>query len=709
MQGVRFVALDCETTGLDSERDSVIEVGAVKFSLAENLATFDSLFNPGVRLPSFVSRLTGITDIELQTAPKIAEKVSEFKNFCEGCIIIGHNLPFDLGFLANSGIDLTSQPTFDTFHLASLLLPRGESLSLENLAMQYGVTHTEAHRALSDAEATRDVFRVLMEIASHSPRAVWEKISQLKISSESFLPRFAELALANSNFTFPHQLPNKIPQNPVVASVELREKISAAQPSLIETTAVASEIAAATQPNSTIFFGNNLTAREIAKNSNAVTLFSRNQYVCQEKLKSFITKDLNPLEATLAAKLLLHPNANQHELILSRSEALLFEFIAADESCNHPDCQFFRAQNSAAAASLIVSDHASFLEVSQFVSKRIVSEALDLPNNLKQNESFVLDLPNLELLTPNHSEKIAMWWGMLGLLFREAAPQWGRLQLSEATGLSNYSKVIEAGKSFLEVASSDLPPRVISALQTFLSDTPGFARLIRSNAMNEITLEVEALTLPMLDFTDTALLDAALTANDNFAYAKKLLTLPAETLASSIPVAQTPQFLVGENLPSNPPEFQKLLLNLAQQLPGVTVILFGNGKEVGDFYEKAVGEFDFPVFGRKLPPAEKLANLPKALILTSIFGKQTIPAAQNCILVKIPFIVKDNADWNTETLPAAILGFKKLYLKFASHNCAERFITLDSRLTEKNYGEAFLHALPNKFENRNPESLGIIE
>lgn len=701
------MALDCETTGLDSERDSVIEVGAVKFSLEKNLATFDSLFNPGVRLPSFVSRLTGITDIELQTAPKIAEKVSEFKNFCEGCIILGHNLPFDLGFLAASGIDLTSQPYFDTFHLAALLLPRGESLSLENLALQYGVTHTEAHRALSDAEATRDVFRVLVEIAAQQSRAVWEKISQLKISGESFLPRFTELVLANSDFAFPHQLPNKIPQNSQIASLELREKISAAQPSFIETTAIASEIVATAQPNSTIFFGNNFTAREIAKNSAAVTSFSRSNYVCQEKLKQFLTKDLNPLEATLAAKLLLHTEANHHELILSRSEALLFEFIAADESCTHASCQFALAQKAAQEASLIVSDHASFLEVSQLPRKRIVSEALDLPNNLKQKDSFVLDLPNLELLTPKHSEKLAMWWGMLGLLFREAAPQWGRMQLSEGVGLAHYSKAIEAGKSFLEVASADLPPRVTAALQNFLSETPGFIRLIRSNAMNEITLEVEALTLPPLDFTDTALLDVALNANDNFAYAKKILQLPVEIPTASIPPVQTPQFLVGENLPSNPPEFQKLLLNLAQKLPGVTVLLFGNGKEVGDFYEKAVGEFDFPVFGRKLPSAEKLANLPKVLILTSIFGKQTIPAAQNCILVKLPFIVKDNADWNTETLPAAILGFKKLYLKFASHHCAERFITLDSRLTEKNYGEAFLQAILGSYEKRNPDSLSV--
>jgi hypothetical protein len=660
-----------------------------------------------VRLPSFVARLTGITDIELQTAPKIEEKISEFKNFCEGCIILGHNLPFDLGFLAASGIDLTQQPTLDTFHLASLLLPRGESLSLENLALRYGVIHTEAHRALSDAEATRDIFRVLMELAAQHSSAVWEKISQLKISSESFLPRFAELVLANTGFIFPHQLQRSIPQNAAIASPELAAKISAVQPSLIEVTATPAEITAATQPSSTVFFGSNFTAREITKNSTAVALFSRNQYVCQEKLQQFLTKDLNPLEATLAAKLLLHPAANHHELILSRSEALLFEFIAADESCHHPDCQFALAQKAAQEAKLIVSDHASFLEVSQLPRKRIVSEALDLPNNLKQKDSFVLDLPNLELLIPAQREKLAMWWGMLGLLFREVAPQWGRMQLSEGVGLAHYSPAIEAGKSFLVAAEKDLPPRVVAALQNFLSDTPGFLRLIRSNAMNEITLEVEALTLPPLDFTETALLDTALNANDDFAYAKKLLQLPLETPTASIMPAQTPQFLVGENLPSNPPEFQKLLLTLAQRLSGITVILFGNGKEVGDFYEKAVGEFDFPVFGRKLPPAEKLANLPKALILTSIFGKQTIPAAQNCILVKLPFVVKDNADWNTETLPAALLAFKKLYLKFASHSSAERFITLDSRLTEKNYGEAFLQVIPGGYEKRNPDSLSV--
>lgn len=705
MQPVQFVALDCETTGLDSDRDSVIELGAVKFSLTENLATFDSLFDPGVRLPSFVSRLTGITDLELQTAPKIAEKVSEFKTFCEGCSIIGHNLPFDLGFLASSGINLTTQPAFDTFQLASLLLPRGESLSLENLALQYGVSHTAAHRALSDAEATRDLFRVLLAIAVKQSCAVWQKISQLKISSASFLPHFSELVLANQSFVFSYQLPNKISQNSAVASPELIKKISAAQPSLIETTTVASEILAAAQPSSAIFFSNNFTACEIAQNSAAVTLFSRDQYVCREKLNRFLARDLNPLEATLAAKLLLHPEFNSHELILSRGETLLFEFIAADASCHHTDCQLALAQKKASEASLIVSDHSSFFEVSQSASRRIVVDVLDLPSNLKQNNSFVLDLPNLELLIPSQCEKLSMWWAMLGLLFREAAPQWGRLQLSDAVGLSYYSRAIEAGKSFLEAAEKDLPPRVVSALQIFLGETLGFARIVRSNALNEITLEVEALTLPPLDFTDTALLDVALTASDDFAYAKKLLRLPSATSTASISLTQMPQCIVGENLPSNPLELQKLLLSLAQQLSGVTVILFGNGKEVGDFYEKAVGEFEFPVFGRKLPPAEKFANLPKALVLTSIFGKQMIPAAQNCILVKIPFIVKDNADWNTETLPAAILGFKKLYLKFASHDCAERFITLDARLTGKNYGEAFLQALSVKCEKRNPEAL----
>ena len=128
MQEIEFVALDCETTGLNSERDNIIELGAVKFSFAENLASFDSLFHSPTRISQFVERLTGIQNSDLKNAPQFAEKREEFQKFCEGKILLGHNLPFDLDFLAAAGLDLHQNSAFDTFKIAGLVLPRGESL-----------------------------------------------------------------------------------------------------------------------------------------------------------------------------------------------------------------------------------------------------------------------------------------------------------------------------------------------------------------------------------------------------------------------------------------------------------------------------------------------------------------------------------------------------------------------------------------------------
>ena len=55
-----FVALDLETTGLDSARDAIIEIGAVKFAGDEIIDSFQTFINPGRTIPEFVQRLTGI-------------------------------------------------------------------------------------------------------------------------------------------------------------------------------------------------------------------------------------------------------------------------------------------------------------------------------------------------------------------------------------------------------------------------------------------------------------------------------------------------------------------------------------------------------------------------------------------------------------------------------------------------------------------------
>jgi DNA polymerase-3 subunit epsilon/ATP-dependent DNA helicase DinG len=66
-----YVALDLETTGLQADRDAIVEIGAVKFRGDDVLDTWSSLVNPNRALPRKIERLTGIASRDLERAPSL--------------------------------------------------------------------------------------------------------------------------------------------------------------------------------------------------------------------------------------------------------------------------------------------------------------------------------------------------------------------------------------------------------------------------------------------------------------------------------------------------------------------------------------------------------------------------------------------------------------------------------------------------------------
>ena len=157
-----YVALDLETTGLKPERDVIIEIGAVKFRGDDIIDTFSSLVNPRRPLASKIIHLTGITNEDLQYAPTLFRVAKDLTNFVGQYPVIGHNVPFDLRFLNKQGL-LISQPSIDTFELASILLPEASRYSLSTLTELLGIKQDIHHRALHDAQATRELFLRLRE------------------------------------------------------------------------------------------------------------------------------------------------------------------------------------------------------------------------------------------------------------------------------------------------------------------------------------------------------------------------------------------------------------------------------------------------------------------------------------------------------------------------------------------------------------------
>ncbi len=182
-RGPVWVALDLETTGLDSATDAIIEVGAVKFHGDEAVGTFHRLVNPGRPLPEFIQARTGITPGELESAASFGSIADELTSFVGAAPVIGHNIAFDLAFLRQAGLQLAG-PAYDTYDLASVLFPSLSSYSLVNVAQALGVAHDRPHRALGDAEATMAVFQGFLRELGRLPAPVLHEIRRIADRSD---------------------------------------------------------------------------------------------------------------------------------------------------------------------------------------------------------------------------------------------------------------------------------------------------------------------------------------------------------------------------------------------------------------------------------------------------------------------------------------------------------------------------------------------
>jgi DNA polymerase-3 subunit epsilon/ATP-dependent DNA helicase DinG len=170
-----YVALDLETTGLDAERDAIIQIGAAKFRQDELLDEFSTFVDPGRRIPHDITVLTGITDQDVRGAPQLYEVLSDLSRFVGEYPVVGHSVDFDLRFLQQHSSAFDKE-YLDTFELAGVLLPHADRYSLSRLAQMFDVELEQAHRALDDALASYRLFRAMLRRASELPPRMLKEI-----------------------------------------------------------------------------------------------------------------------------------------------------------------------------------------------------------------------------------------------------------------------------------------------------------------------------------------------------------------------------------------------------------------------------------------------------------------------------------------------------------------------------------------------------
>ncbi len=199
-----LVSLDIETTGLDSDRDAILEIGIVRFNGSEIEQEWSTLINPGRDIPPKITEITHITNemvkrdgIPLWDALRQAQKV------VGDAPIIGHNIQFDLGFLRKQRV-FDRNESLDTFELAGILVPHAGRYSLGSLAASLGIVLKDAHRALDDARASAELYMRIFQRATELPTDVLEEITRMGEKSGWLLAPFWREALqqqARGTFT----------------------------------------------------------------------------------------------------------------------------------------------------------------------------------------------------------------------------------------------------------------------------------------------------------------------------------------------------------------------------------------------------------------------------------------------------------------------------------------------------------------------------
>jgi DNA polymerase-3 subunit epsilon len=165
-----IVMLDFETTGLSPDMgDRITEVAALRIVGGKVVERYVSLINCQVRIPSFITGLTGITQAMVDGAPPVSQVVPELLDFIGADALSAHNASFDEKFLraeaARLGLTPRHQSLVCSLKLSRRVFPNLSSYKLGNLSGELGIRFkSAAHRAESDAEVAA---QVLIHIGKH--------------------------------------------------------------------------------------------------------------------------------------------------------------------------------------------------------------------------------------------------------------------------------------------------------------------------------------------------------------------------------------------------------------------------------------------------------------------------------------------------------------------------------------------------------------
>ena len=163
-----FITIDIETTGLDPEKDEILEIAAIKYIENNEAEVFSRAVKVQKPLTKEISELTGITDdFLLKNGMDIETALKDFWDFVGRAKLVGYNISFDMSFLRNASIEhkikMQANKCIDILQLARRKVKGTKNYKMSTVASTLGIEMVQKHRAESDCRLAFEIYRKLNE------------------------------------------------------------------------------------------------------------------------------------------------------------------------------------------------------------------------------------------------------------------------------------------------------------------------------------------------------------------------------------------------------------------------------------------------------------------------------------------------------------------------------------------------------------------
>ncbi len=164
----KYAIIDIETTGANRGGNKITEIAIIVTDGKEILDSFSTLLNPERSIPVNITYLTGITNDMVMDKPKFYEVAKKIVEITDGCIFVAHNVFFDYNFIKSEFNELGfsyNRKKLCTVRMSRRAFPGLKSYSLGNLTKHFKISLKNHHRAMDDAKATFELFKLIQKNA----------------------------------------------------------------------------------------------------------------------------------------------------------------------------------------------------------------------------------------------------------------------------------------------------------------------------------------------------------------------------------------------------------------------------------------------------------------------------------------------------------------------------------------------------------------